>query len=576
VEVFAAENVEPVAQAARELGFDVLSASPRARVLAVQSQATPAKFERQVKALAAVHGVRFVREKVLPRTSNDVAARIMGTRHAVSLPTGLRLDGQGEVIAVCDTGLDSGDPDALHPDFAGRVAAIRSYPVAPFWAEYASNAGADDGAADLDSGHGTHVAGSVLGNGTASAGDAVSIRGLAPGARLVFQAIEQEMKWKPSAPPALRTQRYLLAGLDIDLTPLFQWARDRGARIHSNSWGGGDAGAYDDQCRQFDDFAWRHKDFCFVVAAGNDGTDRDRDGAINPTSVASPGTAKNVITVGASENERPAFNADTYGAWWPDDFAVAPFKADPMADDAAQVVAFSSRGPTLDGRVKPDVVAPGTFVLSTRSTRIAPNNFAWGAYPANRSYFHMGGTSMATPLVAGAVALLREYLRKRKRIANPSAALLKALLIAGAERLPGTHGPQALVDNDQGFGRVNVDRSLQQVVGVYEGRGLHTGELSSRRITLPATRRTLRVVLAYTDHPGETLVNNLNLLVRDPAGGRHVGNQPAGGGPVLAMDGRNNVEVVEATGRKGTWTVAVAASNVSRGPQDFALAIVLV
>ena len=96
---------------------------------------------------------------------------------------------------------------------------------------------------------------------------------------------------------------------------------------------------------------------------------------------------------------------------------MAPFRSDPMANDQSQIVAFSSRGPTKDKRNKPDVVAPGTFVLSTRSTMLAPNNMAWAAFPKSRLYFYMGGTSMATPLVSGAVALLRQYLRTAQNIA---------------------------------------------------------------------------------------------------------------------------------------------------------------
>jgi serine protease AprX len=215
--------------------------------------------------------------------------------------------------------------------------------------------------------------------------------------------VEQQMRWRPGAAPP-GNPRYLLSGIPDNLEPLFRFAYDHGARIHSNSWGGGEAGAYDDQCRQFDDFVWRRKDMCFVIAAGNDGSDADGDGAINPGSVTSPGTCKNGITVGACENQRTEFNSETYGRWWPGDFPQPPMHNDPMANNPRQVVAFSSRGPTTDGRTKPDVVAPGTFILSTRSTRLAPNNFAWGAYPANHAYFHMGGTSMATPLVAGCLA----------------------------------------------------------------------------------------------------------------------------------------------------------------------------
>ena len=129
----------------------------------------------------------------------------------------------------------------------------------------------------------------------------------------MFQAVEQEMKWKPSAPATSRRSATCSPAFPSNLGPLFQFAYSKGARIHSNSWGGGDPGAYDDQCRQFDQFVWKHKDFCFVVAAGNDGTDKDGDGKINLMSVTSPGTAKNCITVGACENMRPEFDAETYG-----------------------------------------------------------------------------------------------------------------------------------------------------------------------------------------------------------------------------------------------------------------------
>ena len=175
------------------------------------------------------------------------------------------------------------------------MGAVRSYPITPHWTPWVLNARGDDGVADLDTGHGTHVAGSVLGNGAASAATPPRIQGTAPGARLVFQAVEQQMRWRQGAAPP-GSPRYLLSGIPDNLEPLFRFAYDHGARIHSNSWGGGEAGAYDDQCRQFDDFVWRRKDMCFVIAAGNDGSDADGDGAINPGSVTSPGTCKNGIT----------------------------------------------------------------------------------------------------------------------------------------------------------------------------------------------------------------------------------------------------------------------------------------
>jgi serine protease AprX len=578
-EVFDGAHVAGVATAARALGFKVLHADKAARTLtlALGDGSGAAELAGKVRELATAHGVRFIRERVLRRPSNDVATGLMHNARAAVQPNGFRLTGAGEVVAVCDTGLDTGEPAAIHPDFAGRVLAIKSYPITPDWADLVTNPGGNDGPADLDSGHGTHVAGSVLGDGSASANGPALIRGHAHKAKLVFQAVEQEMKWKPSAPANLRGERFLLAGIPNNLKRLFQFAYDQGARIHSNSWGGGDPGAYDDQCRQFDDFVWRRKDFCFVVAAGNDGTDRDGDGRINEMSVSSPGTAKNCVTVGASENLRPEFDAQRYGDWWPGDFPVAPFRSDPMADNASHVAAFSSRGPTADGRVKPDVVAPGTFILSTRSSRIAANNFAWAAYPPDKkAYFHMGGTSMATPLTAGALALIREFLRTRRGLAGPTAALVKAVLIAGARRLPGTRDPGAVLDSDQGYGAVDLDRSLSSVLLTEEGTGLATGQRSNRTVVVKRSGQTLRIVLAYTDFPGERLVNNLNLIVIDPSGKRHVGNQRIATAD-LGMDATNNVEVVEvARAKKGTWGIDVVASNVPSGPQDFAVAAVLV
>ena len=576
VQFFGPEDLTRALPAIRKLGFKVLDL-PRDKTLAIVESRAPARGRSaQLNRLAALHGVKQIRERSIKRPSNDVATSIIGSPVASGPAFGL--SGQGETICVCDTGLDTGNPATIHPDFAGRIAAIRSFPITPDFAPYVNNPGANDGASDDDSGHGTHVAGSVLGDGTSSiglAGLAGPIRGLSHKARLVFQAVEQELDWKDPADEA-DYGRFLLAGIPADLTVLLQDAYTRGARIHSNSWGGGDPGAYDAQCEQLDRFVWRRKDMCVLVAAGNDGTDNDGDGTINSGSVTSPGTAKNCITVGASENERPAFNAETYGRWWPSDYPSAPFKNAPMADNRAHVVAFSSRGPTLDGRFKPDVIAPGTFVLSTRSSRIAQNNTAWAPFPPSRRYFHMGGTSMATPLAAGAVGLLREHVRTLNVPGGPTAALLKALLSASAERLPAT-GARRLVDNDQGYGLVNLAAVIQpsqnrklRIENV--SPGLETGEAWQRQVRLTGGAR-LRVVLAYTDYPGAALVNNLNLLVYAPDGTRYVGNQTRAGS--LTLDASNNVEMVEVTtARAGEWRIEVVGGNVPQGPQDFAIVII--
>jgi serine protease AprX len=576
VQFFGSDDLKNGLSSVKKLGFRILDRPRDARLLIVESHRPEKSRTAQLDRLAAVHGVQQIRERSIKRPSNDVSAGLMGAPPTTG--AGLTLSGKGEVICVCDTGIDTGDPATVHPDFSGRIAAIRSFPITPDFAPYIHNPGANDGPADRDSGHGTHVAGSVLGDGTSSVGLTGlvgRIRGLSHKATLVFQAIEQELDWKNPADEE-EFGRFLLAGIPADLTVLLQDAYSRGARIHSNSWGGGDPGEYDSQCEQLDRFVWKHKDMCVLVAAGNDGSDRDGDGAINPMSVTSPSTAKNCITIGASENRRPSFNDETYGEWWPRDYPVAPFKNAAMANNPDQIVAFSSRGPTSDGRFKPEALAPGTFILSTRSRRIAPNNKAWAAYPPSNLYFHMGGTSMATPLAAGAVGLLREHLRKNHVPGGPTAALLKALLVASTVRLP-TPGAKRLVDNDQGYGLINLmsvlkpgkDRKLQ-VENVTPG--LKTGEAWTRSLTIKGAV-PLRVVLAYSDYPGQALVNNLNLVAYAPDGKRFVGNKANAGS--LTLDSQNNVEMVEVLkAQAGNWRVEVVGANVPQGPQDFAIVIV--
>jgi hypothetical protein len=102
-------------------------------------------------------------------------------------------------------------------------------------------------------------------------------------------------------------------------------------------------------------------------------------------------------------------------------------------------------------------------------------------------------------------------------------------------------------------------------------RGLRTGQVRRLALKVRSNRAPLRIVLAYSDYPGPRLVNNLNLIVVDPSGKRHVGNQRASG--VMTLEATNNVEVIH-VGRPaaGTWTMEVVGSNVPQGPQPFAWA----
>lgn len=578
VEFFGPEDARRAIPSVRALGLEIVSAKRGAKFIIVCAADGEAARRKQLRLLARVHGVRTIRERALPKLANDVAAPILrggGPRRRLTRGDAM---GRGETVAVCDSGLDTGEPKTIHPDFRGRIVGIRSYAISPLYDRQVKNPRGDDGPSDISDGHGTHVAGSVLGDGAASRmtnGGGSRVCGVAPAARLFFQAIEQKTLWR-KASDTRANGRYALTGIPLDVRTLFADAYRKGARIHTNSWSGGNVGAYDNQSEQLDQFVWDHKDFCILVAAGNEGEDRNGNGKIDDPSIAPPATAKNCVTVGACENRRPEFRSEKYGGrdWFPGDFPAPPFAQDPMADNPEQIVPFSSRGPTLDGRIKPDVVAPGTFILSTRSRLLTEADDLWSEYAPNPFYCFLGGTSMATPLVAGAVALLREHLRRRVGIARPSAALLKATLIAGARRIGSLQERRALVDVHQGFGRVSLEsiltpRSPCRASFQDVRRGLQTGGVSEWRLRVTSSASPLRVALAYTDFPGKSLVNDLNLVLYDPNGRVYAGNNGPQG---RELDHKNNAEVIHVSHpARGEWRLQVIGANVPHGPQDFAL-----
>ncbi|HEY6803304.1 MAG TPA: S8 family serine peptidase [Pyrinomonadaceae bacterium] len=287
---------------------------------------SPGRIER----LAELDSVRHIEEFSGLKLNNDVALDLIQADSVQTNPHGLA--GEDEVIAICDTGLDSGDPQNIHPAFSGRV--LKLYPLART-------------TASDPHGHGTHVSGSALGDGVLTGG--TPIRGTAPRAKLVLQSV-------------LNGNGGLK--LPIDLNNLFdQPYTNDGARVHSNSWGDvvGD-GSYSQQSRGVDEFVWNHRDCVICFSAGNDGADRAATGKIAPGSVGAPSTAKNCISVGASESRRPL--ALTYHGLSASRFPVNPIASDPISNNPAGVAAFSSRGPTRDHRIKPDVVAPGSTILS--------------------------------------------------------------------------------------------------------------------------------------------------------------------------------------------------------------------
>jgi hypothetical protein len=499
---------------------------------------------RNLPKLAALDEVRSIEPVSPKKLQNNVARDIL----RVGVPIGPTvLEGSGQVVAVCDTGFDKGSTTNVHPAFAGRVAKL-----------YALGR---PGKKNDPDGHGTHVAGSVLGDGT-SAALGFKVRGTAPKAKLVLQSVLDSGGG--------------LGGIPPDLHALFEkpYTTDK-ARVHTNSWSNimGD-GEYNSECHDLDDFVWNHRDLVICFAAGNEGIDSDANGVVEPTSIKPPSTSKNCVTIGATENNRPTQTL-TYGAAWKTDFPAPPIFDDRVANNPEGLVAFSSRGPTLDQRIKPDVVAPGTFILSTKSRDASGDG--WGA-SADPLFFFEGGTSMATPLVAGCAAVLREYAIGQHAIAKPSAALIKALLVNGAHNIGGQYTPSeagAIPNFNEGFGRVDVaaitgPRPAGTVLVLQdEATTLDTGEEESLTLTVPAGTTQLKVTLVWTDRPGEGLQNDLDLIVRSAGGVERHGNQAA---TSTAFDRTNNVEqVVWAQPPAGTFTITVRAFRAAQFAQSFAV-----
>jgi len=528
VSVFRGESLAEIAAQVTRLGGAVLDQSETTW----QGKLKITLPSTALADLAALSGVRWIEAAPQWQLHNDKADNVMGVREVWDTHG---LYGAGQTVAVCDTGLDQGSisPASLHDDFengsgVSRVTALIDR--------------VGDGAEDRNSGHGSHVAGSVLGNGDLSGATPGTHTypedarvGMAPEANLVFQAVENDAGE--------------LVGIPNDLNELFSQAASNGANLHTDSWGADVGGAYTSDSEAVDQYMWDHKNFAILFSAANAGVDADANGVVDLYSLGSPATAKNCITVGASENDRPSIST-TWGQGWPDDFTVDPINSDPMANNTAGLAAFSSRGPTLDGRYKPDIVAPGSFIASVRSSLATETG--WGVIDAN--YMYMGGTSMATPLTAGAVALLRQFYTDNEGVATPSAALLKATLINGATDInPGQYGtggtreiPTTRPTNVAGWGRVNIENSIfpsgSRVMTYTDNTaGLSTGQTRSYNYYVGSSAEPLRVTLAWTDYPGSpassgALVNDLDLKVVGPTGTTYYPNNANAAGDYLSYD----------------------------------------
>lgn len=424
--------------------------------------------------------------------------------------------------------------------------------------------------------HGTHTAGTAAG-GTDNLASNLAYRGMAPKARIVSQASCCE-----TGAPALST--------------VLNDAYQRGARVHTNSWGyicGGFLGTtcapynYNTDAQTIDQFVWNNNDMVIVFAAGNHGDDNCSAGCSRAAS--NPASAKNDITVAA------------------------------MARAVDAKMGWSAYGNYPSGRFSIDIMAKGDTTYS-----------AWGgtACDVTTAWWWMG-TSMATPVVAGSALLLRQYFNEgwygdgTKNSApsiNPSAALIKAAILASAR--PTAHDGDVSFGNEpnasnnpapngnEGAGRLILDNVMyfspednwltsadssdirkSRIWFVDNTTGISTGQTHTYSINLCKNMLT-RIVLAWSDYPANTgcntssagcLVNDLDLRVEkgsdfwlgnvrptavttnDIDTTRMNINQP---------DRANNWEIVRIIPPKDTiYTIKVIGYNVPQGPQKYALLV---
>eukprot|EP00605_Chrysophyceae_sp_TOSAG23-4_P002672 GSChrysophyteH1.ASY1.ANO1.2948.1 assembled CDS len=386
--------------------------------------------EMLITKLAAQREVMSVNRRyeatLFNRWAKPICQTGSGTNQAITVQGGL--DGKSQVIAVADTGLDMSScyfkdvkraPKYSTPSCKNSIDSQQRKVV-----QYVTFKDNSDDAG----GHGTHVAGTVAGASTIDYGDFIKYNGMAKNAKISFFDIGDTSKGDGAI--------QLPGNIGNDM---FKLQYGAGARIFSNSWGS-ESAQYTKDCEHSDQFMYDFQDALLIYAAGNSGDIENAESTIS-----SPASAKNVLTVGASLSDNDAFKA------------------------------FANTVP--DARIKPDVVAPGWWVSSAAS-RYGNTYDSAGHCSLNT----LQGTSMATPAVSGTAGLLRQYFLEgfyptgKKNAANsmpPLGALIKALLVHSSQKISSiikvssSTGktltgilPKEYPNNAAGYGRVQIDKVL--------------------------------------------------------------------------------------------------------------------
>eukprot|EP00558_Chaetoceros_sp_UNC1202_P001501 CAMPEP_0197258810 /NCGR_PEP_ID=MMETSP1429-20130617/83188_1 /TAXON_ID=49237 /ORGANISM="Chaetoceros sp., Strain UNC1202" /LENGTH=710 /DNA_ID=CAMNT_0042722995 /DNA_START=11 /DNA_END=2143 /DNA_ORIENTATION=- len=403
---------------------------------------------------------------------------------------------------------------------------------------------------DITGGHGTSVAGVVAGKSERRDSEG---NGVAVDAKLhIFDMKKGGGMYVNPGP------RELLESMYND---------GKGAKIANGSWST-KYRAYPTSCRMYDDELYEdYQDIVFVASAGNYGRDV-KSNKSQMRSIGNPAGCKNTLAVGASQSD-----GDRIG---------------PRDKGINYLALFSSRGPTADDRMKPDIVAPGYTIMAAHAHPLVGEE-------DEREVF---GTSYAAPVVAGSAALVRQYFEEGwfpcgskgcNASIQPSGSLVKAVLMNGGQSL---NSVQSIIpnnnvletvqpyDSNQGMGLVNLAASLPikgvnrftalaQNNVVIEDRERHTFFVKAKTKG-KCKSRDLSMTLSWYDRGAangcaKCLVNDLDVWVQrlDRFGGVRKGSKKRANG-LAKKDSRNNVERIRMRMRHGNmYKISVEAANLS-------------
>ncbi|MGH7242535.1 MAG: S8 family serine peptidase [Phycisphaerales bacterium] len=336
-----------------------------------------------------------------------------------------------------------------------------------------------------------------------------------------------------------------VGGLALDQTVIYNLFLDNynhGAFVHNNSWGNGATNAYDVTCRAIDNFSWTNSN-CLLMFATSEG---------GP--LTNPENSKNCLAVVACGN---VGNTET--------------------------VIFGGTGPTTDGRRKPEIAAPGSLTSAVNGTVCSTGGQA--------------GTSMATPVITGMAAIIRQYFTggfypsgaaNAPDAFTPSGPLIKSMLLNSAVRMTS----QANYPNDSaGWGRLLADRSVylpgdtrkllvRDQLNNAPG-ALITGQTKYIRFVVKPGSEDLRATMSFHDAPGNVasiapVVNNLDLTLIAPGRIDYLGNIFSNGWSTTggSADPLNNVEMgLFQAPTPGVWFAKIDATAVNVGTQGYGLVL---